>query len=87
MHHIWTWCGIDILKTFSKAQLEQSVGKRYAGVFKQGGNIPGNWRDFLCVDVNKTEHFSILSMALSDAFSHKENELVITNCESINEQV
>ena len=48
-----------------------------------GGGIPGNWRDFLCVDRNKTELFHFLSKALLEAFNQQGKQLVITDSESI----
>ena len=48
-----------------------------------GGGIPGNWRDFLRVDRNKTELFHFLSNALLEAFNQQGKQLVITDSESI----
>ena len=48
-----------------------------------GGVIPGNWRDFLRVDRNKSELFHFLSKALLEAFNQQGKQLVITDGESI----
>ena len=47
------------------------------------GFIPGNWWDFLPVDINKTELFKFLFKALLDAFNQESKQLVITDGESI----
>ena len=41
--------------------------------------IAGNWQDFLCVDINKTDLYKFLSHVLLDLFNQEEKQLVITD--------
>jgi len=45
--------------------------------------IPGNWQDFLQVDLNKIELFSFLSKALIKLYRPENKQLVVTNEDQI----
>ena len=72
---VWDRYIEDSLKCTARAKCEK-------GVRVAGGVIPGNWRDFLRVDRNKTELFHFLSKALLEAFNQQGKQLVITDGES-----
>ena len=76
---VWDRYFEDSLKSTARAKRGKGIRRRVVAE----GAIPGNWRDFLCVDKNKMELFSFLSKALHDAFIPEEKQLVITHGESI----
>ena len=83
VHH---WFGIDryiedSLKGTARAKCEKGVRRHVVGGGGGGGVIPGNWRDFLRVDRNKTELFHFLSKALLEVFNQQGKQLVITDGE------
>ena len=53
---IWDRYIKDFLKGTTRAKHGKGVRRRVVAE----GVIPGNWRDFLCVDRNKTELFKLL---------------------------
>ena len=63
---------------FLKATTRAKRGKR--GRWRVAGSapIPGNWQDFLCVDLNKKELFCFLSKVLVKSF-RLDKQLVVTN--------
>ena len=69
----------DSLKGTARVKHGKGVRRRVVAE----GVIPGNWRDFLHVDRNKTELFNFLFKALLEAFNQKGKHLVITDGESI----
>ena len=76
---VWDRYIEDSLKGTARAKRGKGIRRRVVAE----GVIPGNWRDFLRVDENKSELFNFLSLALLEAFNHEGKQLVITNGESI----
>ena len=76
---VWDRYIEESLKGTARAKRGKGIRRRVLA----GGAIPGNWRDFLRVDKNKTELFNFLSRALLDAFNQEGKQLVFTNGESI----
>ena len=76
---VWDRYLEDTLKGTTRAKRGKGVRRRVVG----GALIPGNWKDFLRVDSNKTELYKFLSHALFDLFNHEEKQLVITDGESV----
>ena len=64
---VWDRYIEDSLKGTARAKRGKGIRRRVLA----GGAIPGNWRDFLRVDKNKTELFNFLSRALLDAFNQE----------------
>ncbi len=79
MDLVWDRYIEDSLKGTARAKRGKGVRRRVVAE----GLIPGNWRDFLRVDKNKTELFNFLSKALLEAFNQEGKQLVITDGESI----
>ena len=76
---VWDRYLEDTLKGTTRAKRGKGVCRRVVG----GALIPGNWKDFLRVDTNKTELYKFLSHALFDLFNEEEKQLVITDGESV----
>ncbi len=76
---VWDRYIKDSLKGTARAKRGKGIRRRVVAE----GVIPGNWRDFLRVDRNKTELFNFLSKALLEAFNQEGKQLVITDGESI----
>ena len=69
----------DTLKGTTRAKRGKGVCKRVIA----GALIPGNWKNFLRVDSNKTELYKFLSHALFDLFNQEKKQLVITDGELV----
>ena len=91
--HLWT-ASICITSRFGVGQLQNglsegnSQGKRGKGVRRrviESALIPGNWQNFLRVDLNKTELFTFLSKSLLQSFIELEStkEIVVTDGEQV----
>ena len=76
---VWDRYLEDTLKGTTRAKHGKGVRRRVVA----GALIPGNWKDFLHVDSNKTELYKFLSRALFDLYNQEEKQLVITDGELV----
>ena len=76
---VWDRYIDNTLKSTARAKRGKGTRRRVVS----GALIPGNWKDFLRVDSNKTDLFQFLSHTLIDSFNLKEKQLVITDGESV----
>ena len=71
---VWDSYKADSLKATARAKHGKGVRWHVTG----SAPIPGNWQDFLCVDLNKKELFCYHSKALVESF-RLDKQLVVTN--------
>ena len=76
---VWDSYVVDSLKATAREKRGKGVRRRVVG----SAPIPGNWRNFLRVDLNKQELFSFLSKALIQSFDEDNKELVVTDGELV----
>ena len=76
---VWDSYVVDSLKATARAKRGKGVRRRVIA----SAPIPGNWHNFLRVDLNKQELFSFLSKALIQSFDEDNNELVVTDGEQV----
>ncbi len=79
MDLVWDRHKVDSLKGTARAKRGKGVRIRVVA----GATIPGNWKNFLRVDSNKTELFDFLSDALFESFNQEDKQLVITEGELV----
>ena len=70
---------VDTLKATARAKRGKGVRRRVV----DSAPIPGNWQNFLRVDLNKKELFCFLSKALVESFKQDKKELVVTDGEQV----
>ena len=76
---MWDSYVVDSLKATARAKRGKGVRRRVVA----SAPIPGNWHNFLRVDLNKQELFSFLSKALIQSFDEDNKELVVTDGEQV----
>ena len=76
---VWDSYKVDSLKATARAKRSKGVHWRVVAL----APIPGNWQDFLHVDLNKTNFFSFLSKTLIQSFEEDNKELVATDGEQV----
>lgn len=76
---VWDRYLNDSLKNTARAKRGKGVRRRVVAETA----IPRNWHDFLRVDQNKTELFSLLSHAFMESFEQENEQLVITDGELV----
>ena len=85
LHHVsrldlvWDSYVVDTLKATARAKRGKGVRRRVV----DSAPIPGNWQNFLRVDLNKKELFCFLSKALVESFKQDKKELVVTDGEQV----
>ena len=72
---VWDSYVGDSLKATARAKHRKGVRQRV----DDSAPTPGNWQDFLCVDLNKKELFSYPSKVLVESFKQDDKELVVTD--------
>ena len=76
---VWDSYVVDTLKATARAKRGKGVRRRVVA----SAPIPGNWQNFLRVDLNKQELFSFLSKVLIQSFDKDNKELVVTDGELV----
>lgn len=79
---VWDNYVVDTLKATAREKRGKGVHRRVIN----SAPIPGNWQNFLRVDLNKKELFSFLSKELVESFkqnNQNEKELVVIDGEQV----
>lgn len=76
---VWDSYRGDSLKATARAKRGKGVRRRVI----ESAPIPGNWQNFLRVDLNKKELFTFLSKSLIKSFNKATKELVVTDGEQV----
>ena len=76
---VWDSYVVDTLKATARATRGKGVRQHVV----DSAPIPGNWQNFLHVDLNKKELFHFLSKALVESFKQDKKELVVTDGDQV----
>ena len=76
---VWDSYVVGTLKATARATRGKGVHQRVV----DSAPIPGNWQNFLRVDLNKKELFHFLSKALVESFKQDKKELVVTDGDQV----
>ncbi len=76
---VWDSYRGDSLKATAREKCGKGVRRRVI----ESAPIPGNWQNFLRVDLNNKELFSFLSKSLMQSFVEPTKELVVTDREKV----
>ncbi len=76
---VWDSYRGDSLKATAREKCGKGVRRRVI----ESAPIPGNWQNFLHVDLNKKELFSFLSKSLIQSFVEPTKELVVIDGEQV----
>lgn len=76
---VWDSYVVDSLKATARAKRGKGVRRRVV----ESAPIPGNWQNFLRVDLNKKELFCFLSKSVVESIVEDSKELVVTDGEQV----